>query len=272
MTTTSAESTCGTLPVTRVGKVSQEIHDPPKTPLGLHVAAWALAVVAVVLPALLLVVDQRVLSGARDRNYFLSYTSDGSGNESTTLQPDIGFWDRWSVLDYTAPADRLLLASVAACIVLAALHLAGGRRWPLHRGCRWLAATAGASSALCAVVVLLVDLLRLQVPVDDRRWYSTTSTLLDIAWPVSALGTVVVFGAVVGVVLLGAPAPRVEPDHAVADDAGEPEPAPVVVDAEEVGAADEGAPEEREPVVAEFPPAFPRPTAEEYAHYRRPGA
>jgi hypothetical protein len=252
--------------------VSQEIHDPPKTPLGLHVVAWALAVVAVLLPVLLLVVDQRVLSGARDRNYFLTYTSDGSGNESTSLQPDIGFWDRWSVLDYTAPPERLLLASVAVCVVVAALHLAGGRRWPLHRGCRWLAVGAGASSAVCAAVVLVLDVLRLQVPEEDRRWYSTTSTLLDIAWPLSALGTVVVFGVVVGVVLLGPPAPRVEPERAAADDPGEPEPAPVVVGAEEVGAADEGAPEDREPVVAELPPAFPRPTAEEYAHYRRPGA
>lgn len=180
--------------------------------------------------------------------------------------PDVGFWDRWGVVTYTAPADRALLASAAVCVLLAGLHLAAGARWPLPRACRWTAAGAGALSALCAATVLVVQLVRVQLPDSEGQWFTADSTLLDLASPVSAMVTVVVFCVVAGAVLLGPALPRAEAAEA-AEEPGEPEGTPGVVTG--VTPEPERAPE---PEPAEVVLSFPHPTAEQYAQYRRPGA
>lgn len=252
--------------------MTAETGDLPRVPPALRAAAWALVVVAVLLPVVLLVVHQRVFAGALDERYFAQYEYDGSGNEKVTVSPDVDFWDRWSVLGYTAPADRALLAATAVCVVLAGLHLTTGARRPLSRACRWAGAGAAALSALAAAAFLVVDLVAVQMPEGAGAYFPSSSSFLDVAPLLSAMVTVIVFSAVAGAVLLGPALPRAA---ATAPAAREPAPEPAVEPAREPapGPVREPAPvREPEPVPAPVAvaPSFPRPSAEDYERYRRP--
>jgi hypothetical protein len=225
-------------------------------------------VLALLLPLLLALVNQQVLSGARDENYFLDYEYDEFGNETRTVQTGIGFWDRWTVAGYSTPPDRLLLPAAAVGVTLAVLHLAVGGRWPLPRVARWTGAGACALSAGSAAVVLVLELVEVQLPPGDRQGWSSTSPLLDLAAPLSAMVTVVAFAAVAGVVLLGPPLPRTEPVQPVEPES-EPEPEPESEPAAPEDVLVEPVPD-RGPAPTEV--SFPRPSAEEYARYRRPAS
>ncbi|MFD0481552.1 hypothetical protein ACFQ46_03015 [Kineococcus sp. GCM10028916] len=254
--------------------MSQEIHDAPRAPRSLHRVVWALTLVELALPVTALVVFRQVLTGALDAQYFSSSTSDENGNVTVIPTPGITFWDRWTLVSYVVPTDRVLLAATAVCVAVAGLHLAAGERWPLHRACRWVAAAGGALSSLVALAVLVVMIAASQRTPDDAAYFSTSTSLLEVVLPVSALVTVAVFGVVAVIVLVGdsLPAATVGPAAAVDVDDAEAE----ADEPGELAAADEPAGiavvDEPEPRPVEVPVAFPRPSADEYARYRRPGA
>ena len=263
--------------------MTPETGDLPRVPPVLRAAAWALVAVAVLLPVVLLGVHQRVLAGALDVRYFASYEYDAQGNETRTVSPDVDFWDRWSVLSGAAPADRALLAAAAACVVLAGLHLTTGVRWPLPRACRWAGAGAAALSALSAAAVVVVDLVAVQLPEGEGAYFPSSSSFLDVAPVLAAMATALVFSAVAGVVLLG---PALPPAAAAAEDPG-PAAEPLAEPAAEPLSEPDVEPAAEPPAAQPFPgpaagspagtpagagevPPFPRPSAEDYAHYRRP--
>lgn len=247
--------------------MSQEIHNQPRAPRSVQVSAWALVVVALALPSVLVLLVRRVLGGALDELYFANYEYAEDGTETVTVDPGVDFWDRWGLLSWSVPADRALLPSAAVCIALAGLHLAAGARWPLPRAWNYAAVLACAATAFPAAALVGVQLAGARRPASERGWSMSPDAFLDLAPGVSSMALVVVFVVVAGVVLLGPAVPRPEPR-------AEPEDAPVEdapVEARSVEARSvEAAPEP--PLPVEAPGELPRPTQEQYALYRRPGA
>ena len=72
--------------------MAAETDDLPRVPPALRWASWALVVVAVLVPVVLLVVHQRVFAGALDQRYFPQYAYDGTtgGSISPTRRPSTG--------------------------------------------------------------------------------------------------------------------------------------------------------------------------------------
>ncbi|WP_328293851.1 hypothetical protein OG218_14110 [Kineococcus sp. NBC_00420] len=246
--------------------MSQEtVEHPPRTPRALTVSVWALAVVGLALPVLTVGVYQHVLAGALDAQYFTSSSSDEYGSSIVTEAPGVTFWDRWTLVSYVVPIDRVLLAATAVCVLVAAVHVAAGNRFPVPRPCRWVAAAGGAVSALVALAVLGVTVAVSQRSPEDGGYFTPTTGLVELVLPVSAMVAVVVFGVVAVIVLVGGPLPFVERDAEDPEDSEEP----AKLD-EPLELTQAPVPVEPEPVAV--PVTFPRPSAEDYARYRRPGA
>ncbi|PRY16615.1 hypothetical protein [Kineococcus rhizosphaerae] len=251
-----------------------EDRDVPDTddrpPRRLRWGVWVLAVAALLQPVVLAVAVLNVLSGSLDARYFSVYSTGADGTQTVTLQPGITFWQRWSVITFTVPADRAVLGPTAVVVALAVVHLVGRR--PLPRGVRWTAVAAAGLSSLLALASVVVLLLLQSRPEDETGYYSSRSTLVDVGAPAAAVGLAVVFAVLAAVVLLGpvAPAPPPGPEPR-SEPRPEPRPEPDVDPVEEpgpdpaqVGVAPE--PPGREPV----PAGLPTPSPEEYAWYRRP--
>lgn len=246
--------------------MSQETLEPPsRTPRALPWAVWALAVVGLALPVVSVVVYRQVLTGGLDAQYFTGSSTDEYGNTTVTETPGITFWDRWTLVSYVVPVDRVLLAATAVSVLVAAVHVAAGHRSPLSRACRWVAAAGGGASAVVALAVLGVTIALSQRAPDADGYFSASTGLLELVLPVSTMVAVAVFGTVAGFVLVGGPLPLVAPDP-------DPEDRETEDGQEPVEPPDEEVPHELPPGPVEVPVAFPRPSAEDYARYRRPGA
>jgi hypothetical protein len=257
----------------------------PRAPTRVVVIAWLLAVVALAPPVTVLVLASRVLGGSLDRQYFGSYSAEDQSLEAAVVPPGIGFWDRWSVLVSAVPYEPALLTTTGVVALLAGLHLAGGSRWPLGQLFRWAAAAVAWLVAAMAATFLLLTLVSAQRPADEQSFFPyPSSDLLTLVAPGAAMAVVLGFAAVSGILLVGpaVPAPAREGHEApeVLEEFEEPtgvEDGRVrsEVPAEPAGRRPEAsgpAPvePEPEPEPGREPVAFPRPSADEYAAYRRP--
>ncbi|WP_432520479.1 hypothetical protein [Kineococcus sp. SYSU DK006] len=247
-------------------------------------AAWALTAAALLPVALAVLATAQVLGGALDERWFASYSTDGDGETTMTVDPGVTFWQRWSVLALTVPLTEALLASAAACTALAVLRLVGRPAWVVPGPvARWAAAGVAWATAAASATALAVVLTAAGRPEGESYFSSSGSLLVDAGPQGAQLLAVLAVAAVAGAALVrpGAPAqapeqasgpgpatpvdpPAPEAPEAEAPDAEAPDAEAPEAEAPEEGAPEEGAPEEG--AAAELP----RPTAEEYALYRRP--
>lgn len=257
----------------------------PRAPVRVVVIVWLLAVVALVPPVTVLVLASRILGGSLDRRYFGSYSAEDQSLEDAVVPPGIGFWDRWGVLFSSVPYEPALLTTTGVVALLAGLHLAGGSRWPLGRASRRVAAAVAWLAAAMAATVLLLTLVSARRPADEQVFSPYPSGLLPLVAPVAAMAVVLGFAAVSGILLVGPAVPASAREDPEAPDESEESagagdgPVPSGAPAEPADPrpdASSPAPVEREPRreprrgPGAEPVAFPRPSADEYAAYRRP--
>ncbi|GAB3451597.1 hypothetical protein AB1207_02885 [Kineococcus endophyticus] len=253
---------------------------PSAVPRRLRVAAWVLALAALVPPLLAAVAAVDVLSGSLDEDYFASYEYDQNGNPVGSAST-VGLTDRWQGLDYLVSADRVLLGPVAVLLLLAGLHLAGRGRPAVPLGARLVAVVAAAASAVVGVGVGAVPLvLRERSSGEEDHGFgglggpSALVQLVGSAGPVLFLLAACLLAAVLLLLRRARgtvedwPAPRPAP---VPREAGESSPVLPLPDP-----APEHEPLDATPVpvpaapAAPQPPAVPRLSEEDRAWYRRP--
>ncbi|WP_432573696.1 hypothetical protein [Kineococcus sp. SYSU DK005] len=260
--------------------------------------AWVLVLAAVLPLAVLAAVVADVLGGALDARFFGTSTSAGGG-VTTQVPPGVTAVDRFSLLSAFVPVSRVLLASVLACTALAVLRLAGRPAWvvPGRAASRVAAAVAlaGAAAAAAALAALAAATAR----GSGLTSFSSGSLLFDLAVQGPEALVPVALGAVTAAVLLRPGTPPAPPPPRTGAGVGVPAAAPAETSAETSGEPPEeaargagevaggpapaprpGVPpapaaparERAEGAPADAPPAagYPRPSAEEYALYRRP--
>jgi hypothetical protein len=236
-----------------------------------QLAAWVLAVAALVAAVTATAAVLLVLSGAVDREFFSTYSSDGDGNQTSYVDPSVDLAYRWMSLPYIVPADGKLLAPVLVVAVLAGLHLAGHRvvdrgRSLVPRAARWTAVAAAGLSTVLVVATVGVAAVLQRTGATDGEFQNPAPPLLDLAAPLALSGVHLVLAVVTAVLLVGPPLAQTPHDDSDLDDTDPDDTDPDDTDPDEEWTPGDGPPAEghapANPVPLDAPAVAPTAPAE----------